>query len=415
MLMAEAPNIIAFIATVFFQTICFSIIQLYLFKQQISFNTTHCSNKHANNCHNQSRQQLVHEKFKHHKIKKKSGNMKTTHAEMLPGLTTLSHKADCWVPFHLHHLFVLPPNFFKSLWLMPLVPLTYHAGASCIFVASTGLLLRSIATSHFRSCNQAQSSEGDSVEIDKSTKWEDSPGLPQNSIILQDHGLLPTHLHVMTKLIFVQTYQALQAFQQLETNRGVITPRYHRSNEGFTDNTFRQYAGQQTMPHYGSNAHFFHDIAKQGTRELMGSFSKQLLHTTANFIQAVFLTKFKAMRSPGWQILVGRERPHHVPSEEQILHVPNRACAPIQNVSLLPEQDYSINFPRKLSFVNFNEDDFLILQKCADVMKNIFILASQTSLQGTENEGVTRSNTVCITTRIHYKVLEAIRDYAKQF
>jgi hypothetical protein len=121
------------------------------------------------------------------------------------------------------------------------------------------------------------------------------------------------------------------------------------------------------------------------------------------------------MRSPGWQILVGRERPHHVPSEEQILHVPNCACAPIQNVSLLPEQDYSINFPGKLSFVNFNEDDFLILQKCADVMKNIFILASQTSLQGTENERVTRSNTVCITTRIHYKVLEAIRDYAKQF
>ena len=147
----------------------------------------------------------------------------------------------------------------------------------------------------------------------------------------------------------------------------------------------------------------------------MGCWRKQLLHTTANFIQAVFLAKFTAMRSPSWQILAGKERFYHVPPEEQILHVPNRTRAPSQNITLLPEQDRSVNFPEKLSFINFNEDDFLILQKCADVMKNIFILASQTSLQGTENEGVMQSNTVCITTRIHYKVLEAIRDYAKQF
>ena len=98
----------------------------------------------------------------HHKIKKKSGNMKTAHAAKLPGLTTLFCKVDCWVQFHLHHLFVLAAKFFKSLWLMPLVLCTHHAGASYIVLASTGLLLHSIATPYFHSCSQAQSSEGDS-------------------------------------------------------------------------------------------------------------------------------------------------------------------------------------------------------------------------------------------------------------
>ena len=177
---------------------------------------------------------------------------------------------------------------------------------------------------------------------------------------------------------------------------------------------------------------------KQGTRELMGCWRKQLLHTTANFVQAVFLAKFTAMRSPSWQILAGKERFYHVPPGEQILHVPNHTRAPSQNITLLPEQDRSVNFPEKLSSINFNEDDFLIEQKSAYVMKDIFIPALRTAIQGTENEGVTRSETVCITTRrklckvsraiqgnmfsrnsfsstrILYKVLEDIRDYAQQ-
>ena len=65
------------------------------------------------------------------------------------------------------------------------------------------------------------------------------------------------------------------------------------------------------------------------------------------------------MRSPSWQILAGKERSHHVPSDEQILPVPNCAHAPRQNVTLLPEDDYSVNIPEELSFVNFKEDDIL--------------------------------------------------------
>ena len=275
MLMAEAPNITALIATLYLQTICFSFVQLYLFKQHLTFRVIRHSSKCTNNRCNKFDVKFVYNNFKHHhKIDKKPDKAQTILAAKLCRLTALSCKVDCCVRSHLQQLFVLPTKFFKSLRFMPPIFHTHRAGISHVLFTSTaftGLLLHSRTISHF--------------------------------------------------ITFAQTLQAKHSRRQFTSNREMIIPHYHCDCRFLADDAFQQHAQRKHLTFFSVNAYFLNGIAKRVIKDLMASVREQmrklLLRAKPKFFDTVFLTRSDTNMSSiwqVWQVLCWIEKSDHIPS-----------------------------------------------------------------------------------------------------